>query len=482
MRCDGFFRIQHSAFLSYSGVMPRVDPAQFLSEAVLRLACAPFDDGGGRIVVKAAPGRLDVMGALGADTGGTVAQMALPARVAVAVQASGQSSVIAHSEGVGEVRIALEGIERGEGLVAGDAAFGMWLLAAWRALCAAGVALPAGARVRVQSAVPMGAGQGSSTAMLVALVLGIVELCNVKMEVDAIAKVVGATEGMMKGEGGSNRHVMDALTCQRAEAGTMLRFSAQPHRLVGPVPIPRDLRVLALDTGVRSATSRETLEELRLAGAMGVRMIDTIYRDLGQVHTPLHGYLANTSPLLYRQYFRTLMPKRLRGSDFLRTYGPLDGGTNLDAARFYRVRTAVDHLIAEHEHAEQFLQAMEELADMPGWGDVAEEAERQRTLQRAGRLALASHHSYRLRLELSCKEADWLVDHLMEAGSERGIYGARITGSGGGGTVMALVDRGQQSTDAVLGVMKAYSDAMGLTLRVTEAGAGAGGGASGNSE
>ncbi len=212
---------------------------------------------------------------------------------------------------------------------------------------------------------------------------------------------------------------------------------------------------------------------------MGVRIIDTIYRDLGQSHTPLHGYLANTSPLLYRQYFRTLLPKRLRGSDFLRTYGPLaEGAGVLDeagAAKFYRVRTAVDHLIAEHEHAEQFLQAMEELADMPGWGDQEEEAERQRTLQRAGRLALASHHSYRLRLELSCREADWLVDRLMESGPERGIYGARITGCGGGGTVMALVDRGQTATDAILEVMRLYSQAMGLTLGVTEAGGGGAG-------
>jgi galactokinase len=163
-----------------------------------------------------------------------------------------------------------------------------------------------------------------------------------------------------------------------------------------------------------------------------------------------------------------LLPKRMRASDFVRTYGALPEGTELlESGRLYRVRTAVDHLIAEHEHAEQFLQAMEELADLP----AGDSAERQKILQRAGRLALASHHSYRLRLELSCREADWLVDRLMEAGPERGIYGARITGCGGGGTVMALVDRTAPAVDAVLEVIKAYNQVTGLTLGVSEAGA-----------
>ena len=143
----------------------------------------------------------------------------------------------------------------------------------------------------------------------------------------------------------------------------------------------------------------------------------------------------------------------------------------VNPAEMYRVRTAVDHLIAEHEHAEQFLQAIEELAD----GEEGEE--RLRTMQRAGRLLLASHHSYRLRLELSCREADWLVDRLMDHGPERGIFGARITGCGGGGTVMTLVDRSRNATDAVLEIMGAYAKLTGRVLNVVEAGVGGSAGA-----
>jgi L-arabinokinase len=138
----------------------------------------------------------------------------------------------------------------------------------------------------------------------------------------------------------------------------------------------------------------------------------------------------------------------------------------------YRVRTAVDHLIAENEHAEQFLQAIEELSErsVDGRPAMRDAEERQRTQQRAGRLALASHHSYRLRLELSCAQADWIVDRLMQAGPERGIYGGRITGVGGGGTVMALVERSPAAGEAVLEIMEGYLQMTGLPLAVIEAG------------
>jgi L-arabinokinase len=56
----------------------------------------------------------------------------------------------------------------------------------------------------------------------------------------------------------------------------------------------------------------------------------------------------------------------------------------------------------------------------------------------------------------------------MEAGPDRGIYGARITGAGGGGTVAALLSRSNASTDALLEVMKAYNHVTGLHLNVAE--------------
>ena len=276
----------------------------------------------------------------------------------------------------------------------------------------------------------------------------------------------------------SSGHVVDALSCLSADAAMalrpaaphVLRFSAQPHTLVSHTALPADLRVLALDTGVRYTAASITFAALRLAGAMGLRIIETVYRDLGQRHTPLHGYLANLSPSLYRQYFRALLPKRLRGQDFLRTYGTLpDRAGPIDPQKLYRVRAAVDHLVTENEFAENFLQAIEELAD-PAAVRLLTRREKVLTEHRAGRLLLASHHSYSLRLELSCREADWLVDHLMESGPEAGVFGARITGCGGGGTVVALLGRSAAASDALLDTMNAYHKLTGVQLTVCEAG------------
>jgi L-arabinokinase len=470
----------------------------------LRTAARGFFDPAAPVASAAAHGCLDVLGALEAEGGGTLAQMVLPGQVAVGLQpqAAGppalrvRSAQIAPPVGDTEVAIPLadllpldhsaaaarigEFVRRGGGATwaAGLLAL-VWLLhheAPLRPRPDKGES--DGLTLFVHGDLPQGAGQASSTALLAAAARALTDARGIPASADTLAQWAAAAEALAGGSPAppARGHVIDACTClyPRRPAPTLLRYSARPHRLVGPVPLPADARVFALDTGVRYHHTRDTLEELRVAGAMGLRIIETIYRDLGQRHTPLHGYLTNTSPLLYRQYFRALLPRRLRGSDFVRTYGPLPeellpaASDEIDTPRLYRVRTAVDHVIAENEHAEQFLQAMEELADAPAGGPAGDDAERQRTLQRAGRLLLASHHSYRLRLELSCREADWLVDALMEAGPDRGVYGARITGCGGGGTVVALLGRTPAATDALLSTIKAYHRLTGLTLGVVE--------------
>ncbi len=56
----------------------------------------------------------------------------------------------------------------------------------------------------------------------------------------------------------------------------------------------------------------------------------------------------------------------------------------------------------------------------------------------AGKLLLGSHASLRDDFEVSCEELDTLVDILTSA---PGVYGARLTGAGFGGCVIALADR-----------------------------------------
>ncbi len=46
-----------------------------------------------------------------------------------------------------------------------------------------------------------------------------------------------------------------------------------------------------------------------------------------------------------------------------------------------------------------------------------------------------AHDSYRDNCHLSTEEVDFLVDAVRQRGAEAGLYGAKITGGGTGGTV-----------------------------------------------
>lgn len=60
-------------------------------------------------------------------------------------------------------------------------------------------------------------------------------------------------------------------------------------------------------------------------------------------------------------------------------------------------------------------------------------------LAEAGRLMTASHRSLSEDFEVSTAELDTLVEHLV---SLPGVHGARLTGAGFGGCVVALADPG----------------------------------------
>lgn len=90
-----------------------------------------------------------------------------------------------------------------------------------------------------------------------------------------------------------------------------------------------------------------------------------------------------------------------------------------------------------------------------------------------GALMTESHCSLRDDYEVSCRELDALVDFAL---AERGVYGARLTGGGFGGCVIALVDEAR--LEAVAGsVARRYADHIGFAPGCYRARAEAGAGA-----
>lgn len=92
----------------------------------------------------------------------------------------------------------------------------------------------------------------------------------------------------------------------------------------------------------------------------------------------------------------------------------------------------------------------------------AVEALRARDLDRLGALLDASHRSLRDDFEASAPEVDLLVELVRE---QPGVFGARITGGGWGGSIVALADSGVGHATAASAAAE-YAQRTGLSARV----------------
>jgi len=82
----------------------------------------------------------------------------------------------------------------------------------------------------------------------------------------------------------------------------------------------------------------------------------------------------------------------------------------------------------------------------------------------------SSHWSYGQRCALSTIEADVLVRLLVERGFRQGIFGARISGAGAGGTVSVMAARGKRADEAIASAMSEYARHTGVEPQLYEVG------------
>ncbi len=95
----------------------------------------------------------------------------------------------------------------------------------------------------------------------------------------------------------------------------------------------------------------------------------------------------------------------------------------------------------------------------------------QRSFILMGELMYQSHHAY-TQCGLGSKATDFLVDLCRKVGVEKGIYGAKITGGGAGGTVAILADK--NSKEIVQNIFDQYAEAgMGVPYLFEESSDGA---------
>jgi L-arabinokinase len=262
--------------------------------------------------------------------------------------------------------------------------------------------------------------------------------------------------------------IMDQMTSACGRRDRLLRLRCQPGTIEGYLDVPVGYRFYGIDSGVRHAVSGADYGTVRTAAFMGYRIIAdeaglparTINERILIDDPAWHGYLTNISTHDFAERFEDRLPETMRGADFLARYGGItDRATNVDPAREYPVRSATRHPVHEQARVERFAQLLGELSTS------------REPATELGQLMYASHESYSA-IGLGSSGTDRLVEMVTAAGSARGLFGAKITGGGSGGTVAVL---GTSDAELVVrDIATRYSEETGLSADVfVESGPGA---------
>jgi L-arabinokinase len=437
------------------------------------------------IRVSRAPGRLDVMGGIADYTGSIVCEWPLDRAAAVCLQSREDREVQVFSFNLFDehkpftLQVPLDALADNDpaALRKSFAEPGR----TWAAYLAGGLALlhhrgfinlrdPSirGVNLAVDSSVPMGAGVSSSAAIEVATLLNLVDHFGLRDRFDpvSLAALAQSVENQIVG---APCGVMDQVTSCAASVGKLLRLSCQPHDLLPPLAVPEGMKFLGIHSGVRHSVGGGDYGRTRCAAFMAHRMILEKMRDFGRAanrlleRDPMNGYLANLDPEDYKKFFRAYLPETIKGGEFLLRFGgTIDTATVVAPDTFYNVRSAADHHVLEAMRVRNFCAHLEEANGM-------EEADPARglVLDKAGHLMYGSHLSYTNDAQLGAPECDLLVD-LVRKRERRGLYGAKITGGGCGGTVAVLCEANERADAAIADVMVEYAKQSGKKPELLE--------------
>lgn len=452
---------------------------------------ADFFDAGEPVVVARAPGRLDLMGGIADYSGSLVLEMPLAVAATAFAQRAAEPSIAIRSlqaasiEALTEVTIPLAALAptgaplpytQAQKVLAADAR------AQWAAYIAGtlvvlgherGITIDCGMHILVDSQVPPGKGVSSSAAIEVAAMQVIAALYEIEIDGRDLAMLCQKVENLVVG---APCGVMDQMTSACGEAGTLLALRCQPAELEASVALPADLEVWGIDSGIRHAVSGADYGSVRVGAFMGRRMLQERERKRAEEGesggesfgspSPLlppspssvlnSGYLANITPSEWETQYCDFVPEQMRGDQFLGHYGETgDPVTAVDPARTYAVRVPTAHPIYENHRVQLFRALLQTTNDERRTTNERQASQanslifgRSSFIQERnallGELMFQSHASYSA-CGLGSDGTDRLVALVRTSGIELGLYGAKITGGGSGGTVAVLARRGAEA-------------------------------------
>lgn len=266
-----------------------------------------------------------------------------------------------------------------------------------------GYAMESGADFLIGGNLPLGAGLSSSAALTVSTALAVCALLGQEVSRKELVKVCQEAEHRFAGVPVG---ILDQGTVLHAKADQLVRIDCYLEDYT-TCQIPGEVRLWVFETGVKHS------------------LVDSLYATRREECESAFGKLRKLYP--ETKCLAHLDPEQVQ-----------EGKTDLTETEFKRA----GHVVDETARVRTMEQAM-----------------RESDLATAGQLLEASHQSSRLLFENSTPELDALVDLLM---ANEQVLGARLTGGGFGGAVMAMTRPGFSEEDAAA-IKEAYSGKFKLT-------------------
>jgi len=414
--------------------------------------------------VARAPGRLDVMGGFAEYSGSLVLSYPLARGVLVAVAPRDDQSILLCSlghEGNGspqQCRLPLSLFYRADGAVADpdtvaaavhregcdsarDVAAALYAMLKRRTVEHFG----GGATIGVRSGLSGTVGLGAAAAVSVASVSALARALDVQLTPMACAELATHGQNLLCNRA---QGIAEAAGIVLGRPGEILQLHCRTREILGGLPLPAGVTLAGIDCGARSPLAGEKYMDARAAAFMGRKIIARIMASATGGSLNWSGHLSQVSVADYVERLRDRLPTKIKGAAFIERFGESDDPlSSIDPAKLYKVRSRAEHHIYENARAQQFV---ERTARAVRTGD------RQAVIE-AGELMYASHWSYGQRCGLGSIETDRLVNLLRKMGPSGGVYGAKISGRGAGGTVVVMHADSDQARDAVRRVVEEYA-------------------------
>jgi galactokinase len=263
----------------------------------------------------------------------------------------------------------------------------------------------------VESTLPVAAGLSSSSALVVMAAKCLLHASEVEIQDLELAEELAEAERYVGTRGGG----MDQAICVGAQPQTASRVEFEPLQLT-PLPVPDDWRFVVASSLVQAEKSGAAKE------AYNSRRSDC--------EEALHAVIAHLDTPRATFSYRTVLEELT----------PFD------------IEEIVDHVLTGNP-LKRFRHVVTEATRV----SLAEDALRTGHVERVGTLLSESHASLRDDFEVSCSELDTLVD----IATSSGAAGARLTGAGFGGCVLALSTRDRVG-DVLAALREKYYEPRGL--------------------